>query len=139
RTTQTVGGLGSRYVAAAGECANLVESVRDALVEPNDRVPPIFGGCSKRFCADSRPSCPRPGTRRFDPPAPFPDRAGKVSLGASSPIRYVVSHRLQSADIGHRPNAGQPGHEQPVQVIAEAKVHRGLSPATWRPKRSPDR
>ena len=32
------------------------------------------------------------------PTSAFPDRAGKVSLGASSPIRRVVSHRLQSAD-----------------------------------------
>jgi hypothetical protein len=39
------------------------------------------------------------------PTEPFPDRAGKVSLGASSPIRRVVSRRLQSVrgrDVRHR-------------------------------------
>src|SRR5271166_1774377 len=40
RTTQTVGGLGSRYVAAADQRGGAnVESVRDALVGPNDRMP----------------------------------------------------------------------------------------------------
>jgi hypothetical protein len=36
----------------------------------------------------------------YHPTEPFPNRAGKVSLGASSPIRRVVSHRLQSAVTG---------------------------------------
>ena len=39
-------------------------------------------------------------TSAHHPPEPFPDRTGKVSLGASSPIRHVVSHRLQSAVTG---------------------------------------
>jgi hypothetical protein len=32
---------------------------------------------------------------------PFSPRAAKDSYGASSPIRRVVSHRLQSAERGH--------------------------------------
>jgi len=34
-------------------------------------------------------------------PEPFETIGAKVGNGASSPIRHVVSHRLQSADSGH--------------------------------------
>jgi hypothetical protein len=52
-----VGGLGSRYVAAADQRGGAnVEPFRDALVGPNDRVLPIFGGRSKQVCADLTPS-----------------------------------------------------------------------------------
>src|SRR5215472_19062817 len=45
--------------------------------------------------------------------------------GASSPIRRVVSHRLQSADSGHRPD-GVPRHTRPV---ADPRHIGGLMPS----------
>ena len=57
---------------------------------------------------------------------PFSPRAAKDSYGASSPIRRVVSHRLQSADSGHS------GLIDPTRHQASAALRRTDRPACRR-------
>jgi hypothetical protein len=52
---------------------------------------------------------------------PIPPGIPKGRYGASSPIRRVVSHRLQSADSGRSPDDGQPSQVDPKPTFAFAK------------------
>jgi hypothetical protein len=61
----------------------------------------------------SRPA----GIRNPSPTAPFLDRASKVSFGASSPIRRVVSRRPHSAETGPLHHGWREGELQTLPVI----------------------
>src|SRR5215470_7949038 len=92
RTTQTVGGLGSRNAAAADQRGGAnVESVRDALVGPDDRMPPTCRGWSnQRVCADSGPA------DRFDTTADFRrDETYRSAMCKKS--AHAAPHHLECA------------------------------------------